>query len=219
MHSLIYSSIFILLLITLWKCTSDQRVDSRAVKEEIENRKLKKISEAEILVKVLELGNMVSAQAQQTLGKNLQEAIQQGGVQHAISFCNVNAMPIVDSLSKIHDASIRRVSFKTRNPVDQPDEIERALLEAYEFQWKDSIPLNANVQKIDDERYLFTKPIFVDNALCLVCHGKPENGLLLETDEFIKKEYPDDQATGYEIGDLRGMWSIILPKKLIVQSM
>ena len=219
MHRLIYSSIFILLLITLWKCTSDQRVDSRAVKEEIENRKLKKISEAEILVKVLELGNMVSAQAQQTLGKNLQEAIQQGGVQHAISFCNVNAMPIIDSLSKIHDASIRRVSFKTRNPVDQPDEIERALLEAYEFQWKDSIPLNANVQKIDDERYLFTKPIFVDNALCLVCHGKPENGLLLETDEFIKKEYPDDQATGYEIGDLRGMWSIILPKKLIDQSM
>ena len=219
MHKIIYSSIIFITLILFWNCSGDKRADTRAVKEEIESRKLKKVSEAEILVKVLDLGNLVSAEAKQTLGKNLQEALQQGGVPHAISFCNVNAMPIVDSLSKSHNATIRRVSFKTRNPLDQPDEIERALLEAYEFQWKDSIPLNANVQKIDDERYLFTKPIFVDNALCLVCHGKPENGLTNETAEFIKKEYPDDQATGYEIGDLRGMWSITFPKKNIIKSM
>jgi hypothetical protein len=219
MNKTVNLSIFLLALILFWNCSADKRVDSQAVKEEIEDRKLKKVSEAEILVKVLELGNLVSAESKQTLGKNLQEALQQGGVSHAISFCNVNAMPIVDSLSKSYNATIRRVSFKTRNPVDQPDEIERALLDAYEFQWKDSIPLNANVQKLGDDRYLFTKPIFVDNALCLVCHGKPENGLLNETAEFIKKEYPDDQATGYEIGDLRGMWSIILPKKNIVKSL
>jgi hypothetical protein len=219
MHKTTSLAIFFLGLILLWNCSGDKRVDSKAVKEEIENRKLKKISEAEILIKVLEYGNMVSAEAKQTLGKNLQEALQQGGVPHAISFCNINAMPIVDSLSKSYNATIRRVSSKTRSPEDQPDEIERAILEAYEFQWNDSIPLNANVQKIDDERYLFTKPIFIDNALCLVCHGKPENGLLNETAEFIKKEYPGDQATGYEIGDLRGMWSITLPKKSIIKSM
>ncbi len=219
MNKAVSLSIFLLAFILFWNCSADKRVDSQAVKEEIEDRKLKKISEAEILVKVLELGNLVSAESKQTLGKNLQEALQQGGVSHAISFCNVNAMPIIDSLSKSYNATIRRVSFKTRNPLDQPDEIERALLDAYEFQWKDSIPLNANVQKLGDDRYLFTKPIFVDNALCLVCHGKPENGLLNETAEFLKKEYPDDQATGYEIGDLRGMWSITLPKKNIVKSL
>lgn len=219
MFKVLISTFVFLTLVLLWSCTSDKRVDSKAVQEEIENRKIKKVTEAEIMAKVLEFGDSVATEAKQTLGKNLQNAMMEGGVQHAISFCNVNAMPIVDSLSKYHSVTIRRVSFKTRNPTDQPEDIERTLLEAYEFQWKDSIPLNDNVQRLNDDRYLFTKPIFVDNALCLACHGTSDNGLLKETDDFIKSEYPEDQATGYEIGDLRGMWSITIPRKTVIQSL
>ncbi len=211
--------ISVLLLYSTFQCTSDKKVDSEAVKKEIESREIKKVTEAEIINKVRELGNSVALGTKQTLGKNLQNALQEGGIENAISFCNLNAMPLVDSLSKNYGAVIKRVSLKVRNPEDNPTELERELLEAYAYQWKDSSELRENVQAIGEDQFLFTKPILVENALCLTCHGTPENGMLQATDEFIKSKYPEDQATGYEIGDLRGMWSITFPKKRIVQSL
>jgi hypothetical protein len=206
-----------LLLIVL--CTSDKKVDTTAIKKEIESRKIKKVTEAEIVAEVMELGNLVASSTRKTLSSELKQALAVGGVENAISYCNLNAMPLVDSLSDAYGADIRRVSLKTRNPADDPSELERELLEAYQYQWKDSISLKANVQQIDGERYLFTEAILVDNALCLTCHGKPDNGMLQETSDFIKTKYPEDQATGYALGDLRGMWSITFSKKKVIQQM
>ena len=213
-------SFFYVLMFSLlvWSCTSDKRVDNNAVREELKNREIKKITEAEIVNKVHEIGNAIVTEAKKTLGKNLKEAITDGGVENAISFCNTAAMPLVDSLSKTLGAEIRRVSTKARNAHDLPNALEKQLLEAYEFQMNDSVPLQVNVQPIEEEQYLFTSPIFIDNALCLSCHGTLDNGLAQSTKEFILEKYPMDKATGYQLGDFRGMWSIAIPKKKVVQS-
>lgn len=200
-------------------CTTDKRLNTEAVREEIKSREVKKVTEAEIVNKVYEIGNEIALNTKKTLGKNLQESLQQGGVQNAISFCNLNAMPLVDSLSKKYGAVIRRTTLKARNPNDLPSDIEQKIMEAYEYQFKDSIPLKENVQPLENDQYLFTKAIFVENVLCLTCHGSTNNGLTLETEEFIKSKYPLDKATGYQVGDLRGMWSITIDKKKVVQSM
>jgi len=210
--------LFALLLSSLFSCTTDKRLNNEAVQEEIKSREAIKITEAEILSKVQVIGNEIAVTAKKTLGKNLKNALQQGGVENAISFCNLNAMPLVDSLSKKIDAKIRRVTYKARNPNNIPTDVEKSLLEAYQFQWNDSIPLKENVQPLEGDIYLFTKPILVDNALCLTCHGALENGLSQETKDFIKLKYPMDKATDYKLGDLRGMWSISIPKKKIIQS-
>lgn len=209
----------VVLFYLVWSCTSDKKVDSEAVRKEIKSREIKKVTEAEIISKVHEIGNSIALSTKKTLGKNLQNALQNGGVENAINFCSLNAMPLVDSLSKSFGAEIKRVSLKVRNPNNLPDKLERELLEAYAYQWKDSISLNTNVQVLEGNKYLFTKPIFVDNALCLACHGTYENGLLKESDDFIKSKYPKDQATGYQIGDLRGIWSITISKKKTVLSL
>ncbi len=214
-----YSFFLVIFISAGWSCTSDKKIDGNVVQEEIKDREIKKISEAEIINKVNEIGNSIATAAKNTLGQNLQKAIQQGGLEHAIDFCNLNAMPLVDSLSKVYGAEIKRVSLKARNPIDLPNAEERLVLEAYAYQWKDSIPLQTNVQPIDENKYLFTKAILVDNALCLSCHGTFDNGMLKETDDFIKIKYPEDHATGYQIGDLRGMWSIIIMKKNVIQTM
>ena len=200
-------------------CTSDKRIDKEAVKKEIKSREIKKATEAEIVSKVHEIGNAIALNSKKTLGEKLKGALQNGGVENAISFCNVNAMPLVDSLSKIYSAEIKRVTLKARNPNDLPNLTEKKLLEAYAYQWKDSIPLQANVQAMDDGKYLFTKPILIDNELCLKCHGSLDNGLTKGTDDFLKEKYPIDKATGYDLGDLRGMWSITIAKKKVVQSL
>jgi len=218
-HKSIVLISLIFALNSIWSCTSDKRVDKESVKQELENREIKKITEAEIVTKVHEIGNSIALNTKKTLGKNLQKALQEGGVENAISFCNINALPLVDSLNKHYNAKIKRVTLKARNPNNLPSSAEKELLEAYAFQWADSIPLQTNVQVIEENTYLFTKAILIDNALCLQCHGSMENGLSKETADFIKSKYPSDSATGYDLGDLRGMWSITIPKKVVVQSM
>lgn len=217
------NSIYIvaLLSVALWFtwCTSDKRVDSEAVRQEIEDRKIKKVTEADIITRVYEIGDLVTKNAKATLGKNLQGALQQGGIEYAIGFCNLKAMPLVDSLSNQYQATIRRVTTKARNQNDLPDNIEAEILDAYAYQMQDSSKLIDNVQTISDSVYLFTRPIMIDNGLCLTCHGSNENGLLPSTIELITSKYPHDQATGYSMGDFRGMWSIRIPKKRIIQSM
>ncbi|MCK5703729.1 MAG: DUF3365 domain-containing protein [Cyclobacteriaceae bacterium] len=200
-------------------CTSDRKVNSEAVRKEIKSREIKRATEAEIVSKVQKIGNSIVLSAKKMLGKNLKQSIESGGVENAVSFCNLNAMTLIDSLNRSFGVEIRRASLKARNQSDLPNALEKALLEAYAYQWKDSIPLQTNVQALDENRYLFTKPIHIDNDLCLKCHGTMENGLSKEIDDFIKLKYPNDKATGYQIGDLRGIWSITIPKKMVVQSL
>jgi hypothetical protein len=59
----------------------------------------------------------------------------------------------------------------------------------------------------------------IDNALCLNCHGKVGENVTQDTYQLIKDLYPGDSATGFEKGDLRGMWSIKMAKKQIVKQL
>jgi hypothetical protein len=45
-------------------------------------------------------------------------------------------------------------------------------------------------------------------AVCLVCHGETVEGAL---GEKIKALYPQDRATGYRLGDIRGAFTITQP--------
>ena len=218
-HRSIYFVYFIVFFNILVSCTSDKKVDSEAVRQEIKSREIKRATEAEIVSKVHEIGNLIALSAKKTLGKNLKQSLNRGGVENAVNFCNLNAMTLIDSLEKSFGVEIKRASLKARNQNDLPNTLEKELLEAYAYQWKDSIPLQTNVQALDENRYLFTKPIHIDNDLCLKCHGTMENGLSQETIDFIVLKYPNDKATGYQIGDLRGIWSITIPKKMVVQSL
>ncbi|MBV5321708.1 MAG: DUF3365 domain-containing protein, partial [Sulfuricurvum sp.] len=51
---------------------------------------------------------------------------------------------------------------------------------------------------------MFYKPIVINNEACLKCHGNVEGDLA----KAITAAYPEDKATGYKMGDLRGMIAI-----------
>jgi hypothetical protein len=57
--------------------------------------------------------------------------------------------------------------------------------------------------------YRFMKPIVVQPQ-CLLCHGPAEH-ISEEIKTMLKTTYPFDQATGYQVGDLRGAVSIKRP--------
>ncbi len=44
--------------------------------------------------------------------------------------------------------------------------------------------------------------------MCLQCHGSPNEHLATPALSTLNKLHPNDQATGYDVGQVRGIWSI-----------
>ena len=153
----------------------------------------------------------ITAAVFSALSLKLQNAMKSGGVENALEYCNLNALSIVDSLSGINSAKIRRASNKYRNPNDQPVNNEPAVINVYQKDIKEGKEITPKVILENDGRYHFYAPIFI-NDLCLKCHGKIGGELTQENADLIKKYYPDDLATGYSAGDFRGVWSIEFEK-------
>jgi hypothetical protein len=215
-RSLIAFQLFTLLLVA---CTATNQ-DGRQIKEIMKSREIKKVSEVDILNKAMEIGNMIADSSQMELSRNLIQSIKKNGIKSSIEFCNSAAGKITNSLSAKYQAEIKRTSLKTRNENNEPNQIEAQILEAYEHAASNNVQISPSVQAIDNtNQVLFTKPILIKNPVCLNCHGNIGTTLSKENDEFIKSLYPKDKATGYQTNDFRGMWSIVLDKKTIVNAL
>lgn len=213
--------IWIVLIILLAACdTGSQRSFNReALQEEMRNREPKKLSEAQIIAEAYRQGEEIAESTQQQLMARLKESINQGGTTNALQYCNIQALSLTDSASRNHQVLIKRTSLKLRNPKNAPTELEQQLLEAYQYNADQNLPLEANVQRIGNDYLLYTKPITIGSALCLQCHGQPEKDIEQETLQLINRLYPNDQARSYQMGDFRGIWSIKIPQKKIVNAL
>jgi hypothetical protein len=159
---------------------------------------------------VVNEGQKIAKAAFNTLSSNLKNAMEKGGIQHALQFCNVEAMPLTDSLSNHHDVSIRRASHKPRNPYNTADSLEAKVIKQYIDQLESGKKLQP-VTYADENRITFHAPITITNALCLNCHGQAGKDIAKSDLETIRELYPKDQATGFSMGDLRGVWTVRFP--------
>ena len=157
---------------------------------------------------IIEKGKEIAFSTFLSLSSELEKAMKSGGVEHALKYCNLNAIGITDSLSKVHDVSIKRTSMKHRNPKNAPSEDEKAVLLHFENRKNSGGVMEPYVVKGSDKN-IFYAPIIVQD-MCLKCHGPKEE---IENYDLIKKHYPEDLAVGYIQGNLRGMWSIEFKKE------
>lgn len=205
----------------LTSCASKNLDDGQRdlVKKEMDNRKLRKLAEVDIVNAGQAQAAMIADTAQKLLGQTLMKTIQAEGVPAAVAYCNVVAYPLVDSLAGAYGATVRRVSLQARNPKDEPEAWEREVLEAYQYATENGQALSENAQMDDQRKYvLYTKPISISNGMCLNCHGTPDQ-VAPATQKLLQERYPADKALGHSIGDLRGMWSIRLPVDRVVKNM
>jgi hypothetical protein len=134
-----------------------------------------------------------------------------GGPLQAVNVCSDTAADLSESFSKFNNIEVKRVSFKNRNPNNAPDEFESKALRSFET-LKEMGELASSTDIVEKftvngvEAVRFVKPIMVD-APCLNCHGS-ESQISDDVKNVLKSKYPDDKATDYNIGDLRGAISI-----------
>jgi hypothetical protein len=198
-------------------CGPQERVSKEVFEAVNEKMEVKKLSDFEIVQEAMVWGDSIATEAQVQLISNLQKAIADKGVDGAVEFCNVNATPLLNEVAEKYNVNIRRASNRYRNPADQPNEDEQQLLEAYEYNAENGIKSEPSIQKVENgDVLLYTKAIVIPGAFCLSCHGDPSKEIDSKTLQKIDSIYPNDKAKGHQIGDLRGMWSIRIPKKEVV---
>jgi len=154
------------------------------------------------------MGKEISGIAQAELLKNVKSALEKEGPAYAIKYCNIHAIPILDSLSNHFNCDIQRISTKNRNLDNAPSSTEESmLLNAF-------IESSLDGQSIKDTliskegNIVYYLPIMMGMEACLKCHGQIKEDISDETLTAIYTLYPNDKATNYRMGDFRGAWKI-----------
>jgi hypothetical protein len=154
------------------------------------------------------LAQQLGAELKGELGR----AMSEGGPMAAISACRIRAPEIAAGLSARSGAVVGRTALRVRNPANAPDDLQRAVLEQFadelasgQFEGPLEAAFEINRGGRVERRYMRAIPT---DAMCLACHGSV---LAPELAALIKQDYPSDQATGFELGQLRGAFSITWP--------
>gem|GEM_PF-557202 len=151
----------------------------------------------------------ISNELMETVRGLLMQEIQKGGFASAVRVCSELAQEMTSRFSKQTGHYIRRVSLRYRNPNNIPDEYETKRLLEFESFLREKRLSEEYVEIVEEKGvpYLkYLKPLTV-GALCITCHGPKEN-IPLEVQAILKERYPDDRATGFLVGDLRGAISV-----------
>ena len=144
----------------------------------------------------------------------VQEEIDKGSYHGAIAACSEKAPKMAAATSQNTGWAIRRVSLKNRNPKAVPDAWERAVLEDFDRrQAAGENPADLEKAEIVADggtrmvRYMKALPV---QDVCVKCHG-PADQITSEVKAKLAEIYPDDKATGYKRGQIRGALTVKRP--------
>jgi hypothetical protein len=148
--------------------------------------------------------------------KMMQDTVADKGVAGAIPVCKDKAPALLKARAEELGWSMRRVSLKARNPErGTPDAWETAQLTSFDLRAAAGEPASAlevgEVMRLADGkkvfRYMRAIPV---GDVCLSCHGDPV-GITPDLKAELARSYPQDRATGYAKGQIRGALTIERP--------
>ncbi len=157
---------------------------------------------------------------QQDLLAALKSAIAAGGPVGAIDTCTTVAPAIAAQLSDESGATVRRTALRVRNPASKPDAFERETMSAWirgpvgsDGKPAERFQAYADEQGAPQVRWMRAIPT---GDLCVTCHG---SAIAPDVEAAIAARYPDDRATGFAPGDLRGAFSISWAGPAVAQAL
>ena len=157
----------------------------------------------------LEESRRIAQAFMQRLGGTLKQQLATAGPSDAIGVCKQVAPALAAEYSR-DGFLVSRVSLKTRNKsLGTPDAWERGMLEKFDRQQaQGSAPAEVSELTEDaDGRWFRYMKAIPTQPMCLQCHGQPDD-MAAEVKTMLAREYPQDQATGYRAGDIRGAITI-----------
>ena len=150
------------------------------------------------------------------LGQKLKAAMSTDGPVAAVSVCKESAPAIARQLSIANDAKVTRVGTRVRNQnMGIPNAWQKETLTQFEARLSqgEKAPDIEYWQVADNghgkSELRYAKAIAIQPQ-CLSCHGSAQD-IAAPLAEKLRIEYPNDQATGYSVGQLRGAVVVTRP--------
>jgi len=170
-----------------------------------------KVSNEAVTAKYLEESRNTALEFRKKLGGVQKAQLESVGAENAIPVCKVIAPAMAAEYSK-NGQMLKRVSLKARNKaLGTPDAWEKEVLEGFDKAQLAGKPVDvmeaSTVSKDADGRWFRYMKAIPTQPQCLQCHGKP-NDISAGMKALLAKEYPEDMATGYSVGEVRGAISI-----------
>lgn len=150
-----------------------------------------------------------------TLKGQLKQQIKTQGLVSAIGFCHQEAPKIATAVGQKYQVSLGRVPVpgRIRNPANAPAGWQAGVVERFAGRagagediaslvsmQTESLPAGVAAR--------FARAIPVEEG-CLACHGKTVKP---EIAAALREHYPNDQATGFSAGELRGLLWVEVPQ-------
>ena len=162
--------------------------------------------------KELALSQVASKQLGKQLKNKLVNTIQSDGPEAAITICNFEAINISNKISAENNLKVGRTSLKLRNPANQADAWETKQLNWFEAQKNldanlKTLEISEIIKKDGEKVFRYMKAIPMQEP-CMLCHGKTLAPVIAEK---INHLYPQDQAKGFTVGDIRGAFTVTVP--------
>ena len=146
------------------------------------------------------------------LQEQLMSAMAAGGLTAPIDVCKIAAPEIAAEASDAQGWRIGRTSLKLRNPANAPDAWELSVLRDFEARkaaGEDPVGIDhAEFAVVDGQRAFRYMKAIGTQPVCTLCHGA---GIAPEVGAALDALYPEDRARGFEVGDIRGAFSIVQP--------
>jgi hypothetical protein len=137
----------------------------------------------------------------QSMMAELKAELELGGPSGAVVVCRDMAPMIAEHVADDHGLAIGRTSHRLRNPANVAPDWGREVVAAV---------VSTPTYLAGPEGELGVMLPIKLASPCLVCHG-PREGLTEDVRTALAESYPEDRATGFSEGDLRGWFWIEVP--------
>jgi hypothetical protein len=168
-----------ILIFGIISCGRTERVDTQAVKEEIKDREIRKISEVEIIDKALSLAKKDEKIIFDCLNKSKDVAFEK--------------FSIADCFDKSDSSRVLAGKLYVGNDTVGSNEVEKGLISAYKFDNKNGQKLYSNLQDLKNDQFLYSFPVYKnDSIFALTASNAYELGIVLvyySKKEVVKSMY------------------------------
>ena len=174
----------ILLSCLLLSCNPERVKYTNELKQEMADKKIKRITNADLVETVDVFGERITAVIQKELSAQLQKTTNPA---ERVALCQFQNLPRTKAIVDRYAINIQLLSG-----ADVPNKAlsqkEREVLDAYLYNAEQKLPQISNIQKINDTLYVYNAAVPTDNVICQTCFGTQKTPLAVWRLAFSKRE-------------------------------
>ncbi|QDK83145.1 hypothetical protein EXU85_32900 [Spirosoma sp. KCTC 42546] len=176
--------LFSLLTSFLGACNPERVHYTSELKAEMADSKIKRITNADLIETVDNLGTKVSVAVEKELTTQLQKTTNPA---ERAKLCQLQNLPRTKAIAEnyaldirlLGEADIQNKGLSTK---------EREILDAYLYGTKQKMVSSSNIQKITDTTFVYNVPVAVNSLICAACFSNQETPFAVWHLGFKKRE-------------------------------